>query len=68
VNGALGLTKKTANGQSLQVVLAVSNLTNCTYRDYMNRFRYFTDDLGRNWSLKVLLPFSIKTTDKHQKI
>ena len=68
VSGALGLTKKTANGQSLQVVLAVSNLTNCTYRDYMNRFRYFTDDLGRNWSLKVLLPFSIKTTDKHQKI
>ena len=68
VNGALGITKKTAADQELQVVLAVSNLTNCTYRDYMNRFRYFTDDLGRNWSIKVLVPFKTKSNIKNQKL
>ena len=54
-----GIIKKMNNGESLQVVLGCSNLTNLSYRDYMNRFRYFTDELGRNWTIKVLVPFSI---------
>ncbi len=31
----------------------VSNALNAAYRDYLNRFRYYADDQGRNISLKV---------------
>jgi iron complex outermembrane recepter protein len=40
-------------------VLSGSNLTNTIYRDYLNRFRYFADEPGRNISLKINIPFSI---------
>ncbi|WP_343633557.1 TonB-dependent receptor [Fluviicola sp.] len=60
-----GIIKKMNNGESFQVVLGCSNLTNLSYRDYMNRFRYFTDELGRNWTIKVLVPFAMnKKTNK----
>jgi len=64
LNASLGFSKKTASNQNIQFVLDGSNILNTTYRDYMNRFRYFTDDLGQNWSLKVLIPFSIKKLTK----
>ncbi|MDH4473616.1 MAG: TonB-dependent receptor [Fluviicola sp.] len=64
LNGSIGLSKKTNGTQSLQLVFEVSNLLNTTYRDYMNRFRYFTDDLGRNWTIKMIVPFSIKNLTK----
>lgn len=60
LGGSIGITKKINNTQSFQIVLEGSNLLNTTYRDYMNRFRYFTDDLGRNWTIKMIVPFSIK--------
>ena len=60
LNGAIGIAHKLRNDQSFQVVIGVSNLTNTAYRDYMNRFRYFTDDLGRNWNVKLIIPFSFK--------
>lgn len=62
LNASIGLSKETRTKQRLQFVLDGTNLLNTTYRDYMNRFRYFTDDLGQNWSLKVLIPLSIKKT------
>ncbi|MBM3414392.1 MAG: TonB-dependent receptor [Bacteroidetes bacterium] len=34
--------------RSLGLVVGVNNLLNTRYRDYMNRFRYFTDEVGRN--------------------
>ncbi len=37
----------------LGVGLSVSNLFNTAYRDYLNRLRYFADDLGRNISLQL---------------
>lgn len=37
--------------------LSVSNLLNTAYRDYMNRFRYFTDEMGRNISLRLQYKF-----------
>ncbi|MCB0628270.1 MAG: TonB-dependent receptor [Saprospiraceae bacterium] len=43
--------------QPLQIGLAVFNLANVRYRDYLNRFRYFTDEPGRNISLRIKLPF-----------
>ncbi|MCU0444101.1 MAG: TonB-dependent receptor [Microscillaceae bacterium] len=43
--------------QKLGISLIVSNLLNTAYRDYMNRFRYFADELGRNLSLKLKYSF-----------
>lgn len=59
LNVQAGISKQLTNGEQLQVVLACSNLTNLSYRDYMNRFRYFTDEPGRNWTIKLLIPFAI---------
>jgi iron complex outermembrane recepter protein len=35
------------------------NVFNVAYRDYLNRFRYFADDLGRNITLRIKIPFTI---------
>lgn len=42
------------------VILSVTNLGNLAYRDYMNAFRYFSDEMGRNISLRIKIPFNIK--------
>ena len=41
----------------LDIDLSVTNLTNVAYRDYLNRFRYYMDDLGRNVALRLTMPF-----------
>lgn len=38
----------------LSVGLRATNLLNTNYRDYLNRQRYFVDDLGRNISLRII--------------
>lgn len=43
--------------RKVNVGLSVSNLFNVAYREYLNRFRYFTDDLGRNISLRLKYSF-----------
>jgi iron complex outermembrane receptor protein len=35
------------------VAINATNLFNTTYRDYLNAFRYFTDEMGRNISLRL---------------
>ena len=47
-----GLSLQTM-GHPLDLSLTASNLFNTRYREYLNRFRYFTDDLGRNVALRV---------------
>jgi len=37
----------------LNVGLQIQNLFNTSYKDYMNRFRYYTYDVGRNINLKL---------------
>jgi iron complex outermembrane receptor protein len=37
--------------------LGVENVLNKSYRDYMNRFRYFADELGINFTLKSRFEF-----------
>jgi iron complex outermembrane receptor protein len=37
--------------------LTVQNLTNLAYRDYLNRFRYFADEQGRNFTFRTKIPF-----------
>ncbi|HSN62177.1 MAG TPA: hypothetical protein VLR49_14655, partial [Ferruginibacter sp.] len=36
--------------------LAVRNLLNNAYRDYLNSMRYFTDETGRNIQLRIKIP------------
>ncbi|MFY0651649.1 MAG: TonB-dependent receptor [Cyclobacteriaceae bacterium] len=36
---------------------SVENLLNKSYRDYMNRFRYFADDLGINYTIRIFYNF-----------
>ena len=44
-------------GQPLRFNFSAQNIANKTYRDYLSRFRYFTDDPGRNVVLRVQIPF-----------
>ena len=46
--------------RELKISLSVTNLTNVNYRDYLDRFRYYFADLGRNIVLRVIVPFDIK--------
>lgn len=64
LNCQAGISKKISKEQTLQFIVSCSNLTNKSYRDYMNRFRYFADDLGRNWNFKVLIPINLKQNKK----
>lgn len=43
--------------QEVRVGLGVTNLLNTIYRDYMNRFRYFANEPGRNVSLRISFAF-----------
>lgn len=45
--------------QKLNMIISVNNLFDTKYRDYLNRFRYFTDDIGRNIFLRIILPLNI---------
>jgi iron complex outermembrane receptor protein len=45
------------SGQPLRLNLSAQNITNKTYRDYLSRFRYFTDDPGRNVVMRLQIPF-----------
>lgn len=42
--------------QPVDITFSVYNLLNNRYRDYMDRFRYFTDAAGRNFVLRIKLP------------
>jgi len=43
--------------RAFDLSLRVSNALNTVYRDYLNRFRYYADDQGRNISFKVAYNF-----------
>lgn len=46
-----------ALGTRLSWNLSVRNVANTAYRDYLSRYRYFTDDAGRNVVVRVSVPF-----------
>lgn len=46
-----------AGKNNLTLGLQVNNLFNVSYRDYMNRFRYFSHEIGRNIFLKINYEF-----------
>lgn len=45
------------DSQQLRMSLSANNLFNTAYKDYMNRYRYYTHDMGRNISLRFAYKF-----------
>lgn len=43
--------------QPINLSITIQNLTNTAYRDYMDVFRYFIDQPGRNVALRLRVPF-----------
>ncbi len=50
-------TTVTAFHQPLDLSVAGTNLLNRRYRDYLNRFRYFADEQGRNLTVRLSARF-----------
>lgn len=48
-------------GEPVVVSLSVNNLLNRRYRDYLNRFRYFSDEIGRNVQIKLSVPLNLRS-------
>lgn len=53
-------------GYRWSLSLSVNNLFDTEYRDYLNRFRYYSADLGRNISFRLQIPFG--KNNKHQEL
>lgn len=42
--------------QQIHLSLTANNLLNVKYRDYLDRFRYFADSQGRNFTIRIKVP------------
>ena len=47
------VTLETSDKTNLNIALSVNNLLDTNYRAYLNRLRYFADDMGRNIMLQL---------------
>jgi iron complex outermembrane receptor protein len=41
----------------LNIGVSVSNVFNTNYRNYLNRVRFYADDLGRNFSINLKVTY-----------
>jgi iron complex outermembrane receptor protein len=48
---------KATQNSTLTVGFGVTNILNTSYRNYLNRLRYYADDLGRNFLLNLKLNY-----------
>ncbi len=64
LNAEAGFEINTRMPQPIAIHLAATNLLNTSYRDYLNRFRYFSDAQGLNIALRVHIPFTFQTIKK----
>src|SRR5699024_2257927 len=58
--GLLSLNASTSfqiNDQELGISVSGENLLNTLYKEYMNRFRYYAHDRGRNLTLRLSYKF-----------
>jgi iron complex outermembrane receptor protein len=44
--------------------ISATNILNTSYREYLNRFRYYADEAGTNIRLHVKIPFTIQKSKK----
>lgn len=49
--------EKELGANKLRFNLSINNLLNTEYRDYLNRFRYYADEMGRNVTLRINFEF-----------
>ena len=49
--------KQSISKRPIQLTLSFRNLLNETYRNYLNRFRYFADEPGRSIDVTLLYNF-----------
>ncbi|TLU90604.1 TonB-dependent receptor [Dyadobacter sediminis] len=52
-----GSSIQLSNKHQLETGITVQNLFNTAYRDYLNRFRYYADEMGRNISIRFKYSF-----------
>lgn len=45
--------------QPLIFNFSITNAANTVYRDYLDRFRYYNDALGVNYTLRIRMPFTL---------
>lgn len=60
LNMEIAGTRKSPMGD-IRFSLSVNNLLNTRYREYMNLLRYYSDEAGRNFVLRILVPLSFQT-------
>jgi iron complex outermembrane receptor protein len=58
INAGLGFSIP-IDKQMMSVSFTANNIFNVAYRDYMDRFRYFMDEPGSNFTLRLRIPFEI---------
>jgi iron complex outermembrane receptor protein len=59
LNAKAGINLKLKQ-QTLNMSISVSNALNTKYRNYLNRYRYFADDIGSNVSIHLKIPINFK--------
>lgn len=47
------MTFKINKRNSLTTSLSIQNIMNTTYRDYLNRQRFYADEMGRNVQIQL---------------
>jgi len=52
--------------QPIHLIAAAQNLFNRRYKDYMDAFRYFTYDRGRDISIRVRIPIGLNQANGHK--
>ncbi|MCC2548189.1 TonB-dependent receptor [Hymenobacter sp. BT175] len=57
LNAEAGLVAGAATRHPLSLSVSGTNLLNTRYRDYLNRYRYYLDELGRNVTVRLKLNF-----------
>ena len=58
LHAAAGTTVRLGK-QPVEFGVTGNNLLNTTYRDYLNRFRYFSDEVGRMFMFRIKVPFGL---------
>lgn len=65
LNAQLGFQYPVRN-QMIVISLSCDNLLNTSYRDYLNRFRYYSDEIGRSYAIRITIPFELTRIKKHE--
>ncbi len=52
--------------QEMSICLQCNNIANTAYRDYLDFFRYYADEPGRSFQLKIRIPFQFYSNKTQQ--